>query len=277
MRHGVGPVVVIGDGGLVGEQVRDERAGHPRFRVLPRAVDRHDHRVVGEGVEDLRELGGEHAGAAVQVGLEDGDEAAVPDGTSRRGERRTYLGRVVGEVVVDAHSPDLATQLEPALGASEGGDPVEGASGVEPEPREHGEGTGGIERVVHAGDPERHGVVLASEADHERDGGGRVERVYEDIRPLGLAEGDDPGGGQPAGDGDGARVVARDRDEFPRTVGERDEGILEGRGGAVMVEVVRVHVRDESDAGVVEEEGAVRLVRLDDEEVVGADGRARPE
>ena len=44
--------------------------------------------------------------------------------------------------------------------------------------------------------------------------------------------------------------------------------------GAVVVEVVGVDVRDERDRGVVEQERAVRLVGLDDEELALAVARA---
>ena len=65
-------------------------------------------------------------------------------------------------------------------------------------------------------------------------------------------------------------VVGRDDDELARPVGEVDEGLLEGLARAVVVEVVGVDVRDERDRGVVEQERAVGLVGLDDEQLAVA-------
>ena len=52
------------------------------------------------------------------------------------------------------------------------------------------------------------------------------------------------------------------------------EGVLEGVLGAVVIEVVGVDVRDERDRGVVEQEGAVGFVGLDDEQLALARCRA---
>ena len=67
-----------------------------------------------------------------------------------------------------------------------------------------------------------------------------------------------------------AGVVGRDHDELAGAVGEVDERLLERVARTVVVEVVGVDVGDQCDGGVVEQERAVGLVGLDDEQVVGA-------
>ena len=55
---------------------------------------------------------------------------------------------------------------------------------------------------------------------------------------------------------------------LPGASGEIDEGAHERLARTVEVEVLGVDVRDECDRGVVQQERAVGLVRLDDEEIV---------
>jgi hypothetical protein len=74
-----------------------------------------------------------------------------------------------------------------------------------------------------------------------------------------------------------AGVVGRHDHELARRGRELDEGRVEGVVRAVVVEVVGVDVGDERDRRVVEQERAVRLVGLDDEEVVRPAPRAHAE
>ena len=77
------------------------------------------------------------------------------DDAAGRGERGRDLGGVVGEVVVDAHAAHLALAIR--SGAAVPSKPATAARaslGRVPQSDEHPERTGGIERVVQAGDGE---------------------------------------------------------------------------------------------------------------------------
>ena len=77
--------------------------------------------------------------------------------------------------------------------------------------------------------------------------------------------------------GERARIVARGHHELGRALGERHEGVLERLLRAVVIEVVGVDVGDQGDGGVVEQERAVGLVGLDDEELARSVRRAAAE
>ena len=65
-----------------------------------------------------------------------------------------------------------------------------------------------------------------------------------------------------------AGVVGGDHDRLACGVGEPDERIVEGLMAAIGLEMIGVDVGDQRDGGVVEQEGLVRFVGLDDEQVV---------
>ena len=119
-------------------------------------------------LEGARELGGQQPGAAVEVRLEDRQQPPGADDAAGRGERRGEFGGVVGEVVVDAHAAHLALEFEAALGPLEPGDRRQSLAGRVPQPDEHPERAGGVERVVQAGNREGGRVVVAEIAQHER-------------------------------------------------------------------------------------------------------------
>ena len=62
------------------------------------------------------------------------------------------LGRVVRVVVEDADAALDAVQLEAAHGALEAFDGAHGGLELVPERQQHRDGTGGVDRVVRAGD-----------------------------------------------------------------------------------------------------------------------------
>src|SRR5690606_24067206 len=99
-----------------------------------------------------------HAGAAVQVGLEDRDQAPIADCSTRTGERRADLGGVMRKVVINADAAHFASKLETALGTLERCYRVECRLRLVPQPHEHPESTGRVDGVVQPGDLQPGGI-----------------------------------------------------------------------------------------------------------------------
>ena len=131
------------------------------------------------------------------------------------------------------------------------------------------------------GHPQPGGVLLPLVAQGEGDRAVGDDRVDAHIGVLRLAEGDDAllrrDLAQAAVDVRRTGVVRRHHDELVRLLGEGHEGVLERLERAVVVEVIGVDVRDQGDRGVVEQERAVRLVGLDDEQLAASRLRALSE
>ncbi len=112
--------------------------------------------------------------------------------------------------------------------------------------------------------------------------GGRYRAIGDDVRDahIGarrLAEGDHVRVREPGADTERTGVVAGDHHRLGRRVGEPDEGVVERLLRAEVVEMVGVDVGDQCDRRVVEQEGAVGLIRLDHEQLTGAGGAGQAE
>ena len=182
-----------------------------------------------------------------------------------------HLGRVVRVVVDDGDAVDLAAHLEAASGATEAGEAGEDGIRLGAQARDGREvGRGGIHDVVVARhrEPEHSLDALV----HEHRAGAEVlgaHLAHPQVGARGMAVGEHPAARGARGLGEPARpaVVVAGDEEPP--VGEGvDEGRVGGLDvleGAVVVEVVGLHVGDHGDVGAVGEERAVALVGLDDE------------
>ncbi len=152
------------------------------------------------------------------------------------------------------------------------------ASGSNPMPDQHGERTGRVDRVVAPGNAERAREICALPGQGERHRAVCHDRVNTHIGGGVLPEGQDALAVEARGDRQrlpGRRSRPRRARPHPRRTATNASSNASLR--AVVVEVIGVDVRDERDRGVVEQEGAVGLVGLDDEQVAGAPVRADAE
>ncbi|SII94336.1 Uncharacterised protein [Mycobacteroides abscessus subsp. abscessus] len=185
---------------------------------------------------------------------------------------------MVGVVVDDAHACGETAFLEapprPPVPGETGSRPFDvGAEAVGDRDRSRG-----VAGVVGSGLAQRHRQRCAASGHEEREL--RAEAGDEvgdpDVGVLGGAVEEDcrPGLARMFGDVPGAGVVGAgdDRAAAPADpVAEVDEGLPDVLRGPVVVEVVGFDVGEDADRGLVEEEGAVGLVRLGDEDVPGAE------
>ena len=186
------------------------------------------------------------------------------------------LDVVVRVRVVDADPGGLALELHPATGAGEGGQPGGEVGEGEAEAQPHREGGGRVEDVVPTGDAQPQLAQVDAVADDAADRRGAVEGEVDDpqVAVVGLPHGDHLEAGRAGGRREraGPRVVGAADQEAVAVdrVGELVEGRVVGLLGAPVVEVVGLDVGDDRGVRAVDEEGAVGLVGLGDEQVVGA-------
>ena len=262
----------LGDGGAVGDLAGvggadgggEGRAVDAGDRFFAGGVDVEQVKLVGIS-EGCGELGHQVAGAGVAVRLEedvDAGEAAVAGGA----EGGEDLGGVVAVVVDDGDVVDDAFDLEAAVDATEGGEAGGDLVGRDAELDADGDGGGGVEDVVAAGDMELEGAEeQAAIVDLEAGVavGGFREELYAEVG-LGIGSvGVDlaAGAGEKRGEervveaGGGGAVEGQ-------AVHELEEGVFDVGHVAVAVHVLAVEVSDDAEDGRELEEGTVALVCL---------------
>ena len=227
------------------------------------------------------------------MGLEDRDDASgvgrldqLLSGSEHRGD----LGRVVRVIVVDPHATGLTVVLKTAAHTVEVGDSGDDLLQVRAKQCPAGDRGDPIER--HVGTRDGHADVLAAfllagqvEA-HLRGSATRIgdhlldDRGGRDIRVLisGRAGAVADHGGFRARRADpgcqrgsawvveAAHQVATRGDLRGELVEDRHIGLF----GAVVVEVIRLDIRDHRDFRAIGEEGAIGLIGLGDEDLPGA-------
>ena len=237
---------------------------------LPRREDVHEH-------DDVR--GRQHRGEPVEepgrpgvpMRLEDHHQPVVRLPAGRR-EHRRDLGRMMAVVVDDPHPGRRAAMLEPP--AHPGEPPEAGRDRVrlEPQLQADGEGREPVQQVV----PPRHGELqprrpapLPPREAHAapRPVGAAFRFAARDVgRPVLDPVGHDPPlDAVPQARHPGVVPARHHRARLDGPVGETDEGVAQAVERPVVVEMLRLEIREDRDAGSQGQQRRFALVGLDHE------------